>query len=696
MGSSFLTPPAKRRPMSQASAASMPDPSPSLPAAAAAAAAAKRSRAPPPPLSVPPGHAAFRLLCHASRIGGVIGKSGATVKHLQQLTGARIRVEDAPQESPDRVITVIAPSAVAAKVSVSVSPDGGGEGRDESPGASDGSGDVEGKVEVSKAQEALVKVFERILEVAAESNGVGVGVGVVSCRVLAGKSQAGSVIGKGGKTVEKIRKESGCKIRVLTEQLPACASAGEEMIEIEGGVHGVKKALVAVSGCLQECPPADKIPDKARTTGGRTIDSLSLHTSPEIYGDLRQRNTGLSAMPSGAVNYGAGVHPLAVEVDRAPTIEAKALKQEVSYRILCSNDRVGGVIGRGGSIVKALQNESGASISVGPTVAESDERLITIMASENPESHYSPAQRAVVLVFKRSIEAGTEKGLDSGSGPVTARLVVPSNLVGCLLGKGGSIVTETRRITGTNIWIMVGDQVPKCASEDDGVVQISGEFSNVQNALYNITGRLRDNIISSSSNNLGSRTASSVLAESSPYGRQKDPVALGLDTSSGDSPGLSRYMTLTASTDQLELRHHLDHPSAPRLWTSQGVAGVPQRSNSDVGRGLQGVAGVPQRSNSDVGRGLTSLRSGTELGSGSKSAIVTNTTVEIVVPENVIHCVYGENGSNLSRLRQISGAKVTVHEPRLGKSESTIVISGTPDEAQAAQSLLHAFILTGS
>ncbi|KAK3420192.1 hypothetical protein EUGRSUZ_G00993 [Eucalyptus grandis] len=644
----------------------MPDPSPSLPAAAAAAAAAaaKRSRAPPPPLSVPPGHAAFRLLCHASRIGG--------------LTGARIRVEDAPQESPDRVITVIAPSAVAAKVSVSVSPDGGGEGRDESPGASDGSGDVEGKVEVSKAQEALVKVFERILEVAAESNGVGVGVGVVSCRVLAGKSQAGSVIGKGGKTVEKIRKESGCKIRVLTEQLPACASAGEEMIEIEGEVHGVKKALVAVSGCLQECPPADKIPDKARTTGGRTLDSLSLHTLPEIYGDLPQRNTGLSAMPSGAVNYGAGVHPLAVEVDRAPTIEAKALKQEVSYRILCSNDRVGGVIGRGGSIVKALQNESGASISVGPTVAESDERLITITASENPESHYSPAQRAVVLVFKRSIEAGTEKGLDSGSGPVTARLVVPSNLVGCLLGKGGSIVSETRRITGANIWIMVGDQVPKCASEDDGVVQISGEFSNVQNALYNITGRLRDNIISSSSNNLGSRTASSVLAESSPYGRQKDPVALGLDTSSGDSPGLSRYMTLTASTDQLELRHHLDHPSAPRLWTSQGVAGVPQRSNSDVGRGL------------------TSLRSGTELGSGSKSAIVTNTTVEIVVPENVIHCVYGENGSNLSRLRQISGAKVTVHEPRLGKSESTIVISGTPDEAQAAQSLLHAFILTGS
>lgn len=39
--------------------------------------------------------------------------------------------------------------------------------------------------------------------------------------------------------------------------------------------------------------------------------------------------------------------------------------------------------------------------------------------------------------------------------------------------------------------------------------------------------------------------------------------------------------------------------------------------------------------------------------SGSKSAIVTNTTVEIVVPEDTIDSVYGENGSNLARLRQV-------------------------------------------
>nr|GEX65665.1 KH domain-containing protein [Tanacetum cinerariifolium] len=59
----------------------------------------------------------------------------------------------------------------------------------------------------------------------------------------------------------------------------------------------------------------------------------------------------------------------------------------------------------------------------------------------------------------------------------------------------------------------------------------------------------------------------------------------------------------------------------------------------------------------------------------------------------VIELVYGEKGSNLTRIRQISGAKVEVHEPDSGTPYYTVVISGTPNEAQSAQSLLQEFIL---
>ncbi|KAJ4716777.1 KH domain-containing protein [Melia azedarach] len=518
----------------------------------------KRSKPPPPPLIVPPGHVAFRLLCHSSRIGGVIGKSGNVIKQLQQSTGAKIRVEEPPTETPDRVVTVIATPTVETTMTIST------EKRSSSGNAvhNSGNGNVEdgdnlslhdGKFEVSKAQEGLIRVFERILEVAAETDGIEMG--VVSCRLLAETKQVGSVIGKGGKVVEKIRKESGCKVRVLTENLSACAGPNDEIVEIEGDVLAVKKALIAVSRCLQDCSPSAKtrmtgsrsheamlqdtihrplevtsqeticrplelishetllrpleaisheavrrpleaLPQDilrrpheafASETSRRSSEAVSFETLRRPFGavthetlpDLRvdilsQRNSVLTTTASSSISYASAVHPLSLDSDRVTTLDTRMQQQEVSFRLLCSNDRVGAVIGKGGTIIRALQSETGASISIGATKAECDERLITVTASETPESRYSPAQKAAVVVFSRLIEGGNEKGLDLSSNkgfPVNARLVVASNQVGCLLGKGGTIISEMRKVTGTGIRI-IGDQVPKCVSENDKVVQI--------------------------------------------------------------------------------------------------------------------------------------------------------------------------------------------------------------------------------
>ncbi|CAJ1936148.1 unnamed protein product [Sphenostylis stenocarpa] len=147
-------------------------------------------------------HVTFRLLCHASRVGAIIGKSGVLIKTLQEATAAKIRIEDAPPESPDRVILVTASATTSAAG------------------------------EVSKAQEALLKVFDRVLDVAAETAGTEVGDRVVSCRLVADTSQVGAIIGKAGKVVEKIRSDTGCKIRVLSDGLPACTSPSDEIVEV--------------------------------------------------------------------------------------------------------------------------------------------------------------------------------------------------------------------------------------------------------------------------------------------------------------------------------------------------------------------------------------------------------------------------------------------------------------------------------
>lgn len=200
MGSTFLSPPAKR------AISGIPDPNPYPPNGSS-----KRSRSKPPhpPLAIPPGHVAFRLLCNATRIGGVIGRSGAVIQNLQQITGAKIRVEDAPPECPDRVIMVVSEPALSSKVVLNSE-----------------------ELMVSKAQEALLRVFERIVDVVAEMEGIEVGEKMVSCRLVVDAAQVGSVIGKGGKVVQKITKDTACKIRVLNDNLPLCTSSTDEIIEV--------------------------------------------------------------------------------------------------------------------------------------------------------------------------------------------------------------------------------------------------------------------------------------------------------------------------------------------------------------------------------------------------------------------------------------------------------------------------------
>lgn len=148
----------------------------------------------------------------------------------------------------------------------------------------------------------------------------------------------------------------------------------------------VKKALVAVSRCLQDCAAVDK----TRMVGSRPLEAVSRETLPDLHVEqLSQRNSLLPTFPSSSINlpsssisYISGVRPLSLESDRVPTLDRKHQQQEVVFKIICPNDRVGGVIGKGGSIVRALQNETGATVSVGTSLPESEERLITITASE--------------------------------------------------------------------------------------------------------------------------------------------------------------------------------------------------------------------------------------------------------------------------------------------------------------------------
>lgn len=142
-----------------------------------------------------------------------------------------------------------------------------------------------------------------------------------------------------------------------------------DALQIEGLGLGVKKALVAITGRLQDFLP----PEKTRIYATRPLESESFPVQPV---DLPlQRGPLLKPTPSNSVNQAWGGGP-SVESETSRT------QQEVVFKILCPNERVGSIIGKGGSIIKTLQNETGALITVGPTLADCEERVITISAME--------------------------------------------------------------------------------------------------------------------------------------------------------------------------------------------------------------------------------------------------------------------------------------------------------------------------
>lgn len=60
---------------------------------------------------------------------------------------------------------------------------------------------------------------------------------------------------------------------------------------------------------------------------------------------------------------------------------------------------------------------------------------------------------------------------DEDDGTVTLRLLVPSKVIGCIIGKSGSIINEIRKRTKADIRISKGEK-PKCADANDELVEV--------------------------------------------------------------------------------------------------------------------------------------------------------------------------------------------------------------------------------
>ncbi|KAL0423978.1 UNVERIFIED_CONTAM: KH domain-containing protein HEN4 [Sesamum radiatum] len=390
-----------------------------------------------------PSDTVYRILCQSKKIGSVIGKGGNIVKSLREETQAKITVSDSVPGSDERVIIIFSPSDKQAK----------------RQSGNDGEKSEKGYDELEPhcaAQDASLKVHDRIVE--EDLGGAEKGNGdetVVSARLLVSNNMVGCILGRKGDVIQRLRIETGANIRVLpADNLPACWSLDlrYEKSKISGKPAIARKALYEVSTLLHQNPRKDKPPSSFPTpyaNQGFHPPGPPIKNIPPGNSTWLECTSDAHRMEPMPFRGGYGIQPSAFgpeDYDGVTPPHDREAPSEFTVKILCSAEKIGGVIGK-----EALMSQT----------------IDAILHLQNKTSEYSD------------------------KGTITTRLLVPSSKVGCILGQGGHVINDMRRRTHADIRVFSKEEKPKCASEDEELVQISGSFGVAKDALLEIASRLR-------------------------------------------------------------------------------------------------------------------------------------------------------------------------------------------------------------
>ncbi|XP_059645365.1 KH domain-containing protein At4g18375 [Cornus florida] len=411
------------------------------------------------PFSIGLEDTVYRYLCPGKKIGSIIGRGGEIVKQLRTDTKSKIRIGETVPGCEERVITIYSPNEETNDFD-----------------ATDN--------HVCPAQDALFKVHDRVVadDLAADEDPDETP--EITVRLLVSSDQIGCVIGKGGQIVQNIRSETGAQVRILKDHhLPPCALSSDELVQVSGEAPVVRKALYQIASRLHDNPSrsqntlASAVPNAYASSGalmGPTAGAPIMRLAPLVspYGGYKGES-------------GDWQHSFY----SASRVESSS--KEFSLRLVCPTANIGGVIGKGGGIINQIRQESGAAIKVDSSAAEGDDCIISISAKEIFEDTFSSTIEAALRLQPRCSEK-VER--DSGLITYTTRLLVPTSRIGCLIGKGGAIITEMRRITKANIRVLSKESLPKVAAEDDEMVLIAGDPDVAKDALMQVTSRLRANL----------------------------------------------------------------------------------------------------------------------------------------------------------------------------------------------------------
>uniref|UniRef100_A0A8B9ZJB4 Poly(rC) binding protein 4 n=1 Tax=Anas platyrhynchos TaxID=8839 RepID=A0A8B9ZJB4_ANAPL len=266
---------------------------------------------------------------------------------------------------------------------------------------------------------------------AGSAEGAAAGRAPVTLRLVIPASQCGSLIGKAGAKIREIRESTGAQVQVAGDLLP---NSTERAVTVSGVPDTIIQCVRQICAVILESPPK-----------GATIPyhpGLSLGTILLSANQVRELGAGKGGL-WWARGLGAGVSLLSPVPPWPPADAHRRPPQGFSMQ-----GQYGGV---SPAEVTKLQQLSGHTVP------------------------FTPLGHPPSMV----------PGLDSSSQSSSQEFLVPNDLIGCIIGRHGSKISEIRQMSGAHI--KIGNQTEGSSERH---VTITGSPVSITLAQYLITACL--------------------------------------------------------------------------------------------------------------------------------------------------------------------------------------------------------------
>ncbi|XP_055856500.1 poly(rC)-binding protein 3 isoform X1 [Episyrphus balteatus] len=394
---------------------------------------------------------------------------------------------------------------------------------------------------------AFTLITKKFEEWCSQFNDVGASGGKtqIPIRLIVPASQCGSLIGKGGSKIKEIRNSTGCSIQVASEMLP---NSTERAVTLSGSAEQITQCIYQICLVMLESPPKGAtIPyrPKPQVSGPVILANGQAYTIQGNYAVPAQETCPVFPLAlAGGLHAGLSglTDPLLKGAHLAGAIPAAHHLQQLPD--VAKNPLAGlAALGLAGM---APTNTGGLN----PTAA-----LAALAGSQLRTSNTNRTQQQ------------------------QHEMTVSNDLIGCIIGKGGTKIAEIRQISGAMI------RISNCEEREGGntdrTITISGNPDSVALAQYliNMSVELQKANLQeangnassgnqSSTNNLSSNTSTSSTSNNSLNNTNNSNNNLNNSNGNGNTNNSSNNSTSNSLASAIPLAQLLAKPGALNALSS--------------------------------------------------------------------------------------------------------------------------------